>query len=334
MAAPVRLVRETIPDGDPGTFAVLERMRELATVRAVSPLVRTTAIDAIDGERPRDTVGQIRALRDWLERRVRYLDDPDTSELLHDPEIVLETIARDGVARIDCDDAAMLGAALGKSIGRPARFVVIAFSGPDAPFEHVWAELADDDGEWHELDITRPADVARLPRATRRLVVDLTTGERTMMQGSGMRRPYRPPQMGVALVAAAEAGASLVRVLAPFLHGGREPDRIKQNELAYREALGGNPVALAFLKQRTGDYGTVSLPGFGNVGGWATSSAKADARDKWQRAVQQLGQQPPGGTTVITTPGGTPLRIGNQGLILAGLVAAGFLLAPRLRRRA
>jgi transglutaminase-like putative cysteine protease len=64
-------------------------------------------------------------------------------------------IAAQGYARGDCDDVAILGAALGKAAGFPARFVLLGFGGPMAPYQHVFTEIGTRQG-WMNLDVTRP----------------------------------------------------------------------------------------------------------------------------------------------------------------------------------
>lgn len=93
----------------------------------------------------------------------RFVRDPTGIELLHRPERLLDQIAAGGYAIGDCDDAAILGAALGKAVGFSARFVVLGFFGPRGPFSHVYTELWTGTG-WRELDITR---TPQRPQTTR-----------------------------------------------------------------------------------------------------------------------------------------------------------------------
>lgn len=90
----------------------------------------------------------------------RFVRDPAGVELVHRPERLLDLWRAKGHIPGDCDDAAVLGAALGKSIGLPARFVVLGFYGPTMPFSHVYAELQTPQG-WADLDVTRTPN--RLP---------------------------------------------------------------------------------------------------------------------------------------------------------------------------
>lgn len=98
---------------------------------------------------------------------MRFVADPVRDELLHDPVLLLERIGRDGFATGDCDDVATLGATLGESVGLPARFIVLGFDDPGAPFGHVYAEILAGT-RWVELDTTRQIPIMEVERRTRR----------------------------------------------------------------------------------------------------------------------------------------------------------------------
>lgn len=143
-----------IPRGDAGTTATLHKMRRLVNDSLPLPLVRGTAVNIIRQAVPRDRRGQIALIRAFLIERVQFVRDPVGVELLHSPEWLLRDIAARYYTNADCDDVAILGAALGKAVGLKARFIAVAFHDPVAPYSHVWAELFDGD-RWGELDVTR-----------------------------------------------------------------------------------------------------------------------------------------------------------------------------------
>lgn len=303
----LRLTLASLPPGDAGTFATADAMRKVANENATDPVVRRVAIHITRGGPPRDLPRQIAAIRSFLTRRVNFIDDPQTAELVQDPAWLLLDIEREGVTYGDCDDVATLGAALGQAIGIPARFVLAAFGESDAPFSHVWAELYDGES-WRELDTTRPAQDLG-PFISRRAIIDLSTGRREAMdtmQGYAMGR--RPKQggggVGFAVVPAVMAGISLAQKMGPLLTSGRAADRIAAIDRAYTEAINGSEPALLFLKQRTGDYGVITIPGMpGEYGGYATAEAKAYARQRYDDALRVLGTVTIPGTNV-TIPGG------------------------------
>lgn len=162
-----------IPPGDDGTAATLQYMAQLALRGAVTPACRGVAARCVLGS-GRDPLFHARLLRDWVDRHTEFLADPTHAEGLTPPEKLVSVIASSGIAQCDCDDVAMLAAALGVAIGLRARFVVVAFGGGPSPaFAHVWCDLAGPDGaQWLSVDPTRP--VLGLPRITRMQMMEIT----------------------------------------------------------------------------------------------------------------------------------------------------------------
>jgi hypothetical protein len=320
-----------IPDGDAGTLATIERMRALVNDRCSHPRIRALALSVIGRASSPDQ--QIVRLRSWLKSRIRFVADPDVTELLHDPVLLAEWIDRDGSVGVDCDDVAMMAAALGKAIGIAARFVVVGFFMPDAPYAHVWTELFDG-RTWRELDTTRASQGIEDGRISRRLYVNVATGDQgEAMSGMVTTRrvgsfPNRQRQQ-LGWVAAVPVVISTIQQINSLFGGGKEPDRIKQNQEAERIALadGGEAgdTAARWLQCRSGRFGTCTIPGYPEqIGGWATQTAKDDAYTRWQNVS---GHHDGTGTTTVQTPiGGGSLS--NSTLLLAA-GAAMFLLRRR-----
>ncbi len=151
---PIQLA--AIPNGDAGTHATVNRMVQLARSASVDPEVRQVAAKLVMGAGS-NPLTSAKILQQWIERHTQFLPDPSTAEYLVYPGLSLDMILRDGVAQLDCDDVAMLAAALGLSIGFRARFMVAAFHSHNSPYQHVWAELAPMSGAWWlPIDPTRP----------------------------------------------------------------------------------------------------------------------------------------------------------------------------------
>lgn len=142
----------SVGSGNNGAADTLHQMSLYAREAAVHPLTRQVAVSLATGTGT-DAERQAARIRQWLERYVGFLRDPLPKEALHDPVWMIEQVGRFGRVEVDCDDVAMLGAALGMAIGLRARYVAIGRQ----QFEHVWVDLADPGrDEWYELDITRP----------------------------------------------------------------------------------------------------------------------------------------------------------------------------------
>lgn len=164
-----------LPDGDAGTAATLDRMAAMARRAALDPVIRQAAASAVRGM-PGDWGTQhALILRDWMTARTAFLADPLYAEALHDPEWMVRQILTRGLVSVDCDDIAMLAAAMGLSIGLRARFVTVGFTSPNASYSHVWAELATAASRpcWVPVDPTRPVrGLDRLP-ITRRHAMEV-----------------------------------------------------------------------------------------------------------------------------------------------------------------
>lgn len=155
---------ERIPSGDAGIRATVARMIQLAQSRSLTPVMRSAAVSVVRFADGRDPLLQARLLRDWIDARCQWLADPTLAEALHDPLEVLGDIARNGIARVDCDDVATLAAALALAIGLKPRFVVAAFC-PSRRFSHVWTEIRTPIG-WFPIDPIRPHVSAPTPCRT------------------------------------------------------------------------------------------------------------------------------------------------------------------------
>lgn len=174
LTLPERVEKFWIPGGDAGVHATLGHMRRLVRQGMVDPMVRAQAQRITGALAGRDGEAQARAIRAWLSQQIVFLRDPSGVELLHSASRMLTMAAQQGNIHVDCDDAAILAAALGASVGLRARFVVVGFGSPSAPYRHVWTELSNPSGtpRWIEQDVTRTAqNLPRLRMISRRLIV-------------------------------------------------------------------------------------------------------------------------------------------------------------------
>lgn len=183
MTAPVSY--QEIPAGDAGTKATLRQMVRIIRAGAWDPVVRRQALRILGLVNGRDGKAQALTLREWLADHFQFVRDPTNVELLHTPARLLTDAGPDGIVRADCDDAAMLGAALAQSVGLQARLVVVGFLSPNAPYRHVWAEVAAPSGPdantWIELDVTRSAQKIPVDKISRWLVVPVSDTQNTTL---------------------------------------------------------------------------------------------------------------------------------------------------------
>lgn len=140
-------------------------MRRLVNRGVQNPLT-IRAASVIIGGVLRNRQAHAGAIRAWIDVKVRFQPDPYGMELLREVPEMLEDMARWGAAQVDCDDVAVLSAALGKAVGLRPRFVVLGFEGPVGWYRHVYTELSDGVA-WTEIDVRRPPGGAVPTRITR-----------------------------------------------------------------------------------------------------------------------------------------------------------------------
>lgn len=166
-------VRESsISGGDFGSLTTLERMRSLSNMAIKMPIVVETAHSIVAGIPPRDYYGMAVAIRNWLASVFHFIPDPVGVELLRAPDYQLRQYQTQMRITGDCDDAAVLGAALGKAVGIPAQFVAIGFK-PSGPLSHVYAQLTPlaKVPTVVSLDVTKPYGIhVRVFRTVKRTV--------------------------------------------------------------------------------------------------------------------------------------------------------------------
>ncbi len=151
---------EKIPSGYAGTLKTVQHIIELLKRGAKDFYVRQTAIDILlqRAVKPKDYLGEIKALFEWVQQNVRYTKDTFRVEVLHSPRRMLQLRAG------DCDDMAIVLGAMLEAIGHPARLVL---SGPDPLrqdlFTHIYLEVFHK-GRWIPLDATMPYPMGWAPR--------------------------------------------------------------------------------------------------------------------------------------------------------------------------
>src|SRR5262249_7228512 len=120
MSAPPKIFLHKIPEGYRGTLQTVEHIGDLIKQGARDFHVRQTAIDILlqRAVKPKDYLGEIKALFEWVQQHVRYAKDTYRVEVLHSAKRMLELRAG------DCDDMAILLGAMLEAIGHPVRLVL------------------------------------------------------------------------------------------------------------------------------------------------------------------------------------------------------------------
>jgi transglutaminase-like putative cysteine protease len=105
-----------------------------------SVLVRSFTEQVVRRLQPKDYLGEVLAIRNAVAERLRYVNDPLTTEWTKDPERLVAEIYEHGIAAGDCDDIAGLIATMARQVGREAEFVVVGFGAP-GHYSHVFARV-------------------------------------------------------------------------------------------------------------------------------------------------------------------------------------------------
>lgn len=139
-------VRRYLSDGLRGVKETVRAMRSAVAAARTDLGIRQAAISIIWLQPAHASLAEACSLFEWVRDHVRYVRDIVDVETLSTPGKTLEQLIG------DCDDQAVLLAALLESVGYPTRFVVTAYNFP-GNFEHVYLQVQID-GEWFDCDPT------------------------------------------------------------------------------------------------------------------------------------------------------------------------------------
>lgn len=144
-----------LPDGTKAaTRATLKRMSELVEYGKKTADVRQKATDLTKYLAGKNWSAEVETLWDFVKNKVRYVRDIRGVETLYSPDVTLQQMSG------DCDDKAMLLAALLESIGHPTRFVAVGFSLGE--YSHVFPETLIG-AKWVPLETTEDVSIGWSP---------------------------------------------------------------------------------------------------------------------------------------------------------------------------
>lgn len=148
--------REWIGDGDQAIYRTLDVMNAVLARSAADFSVLGAAWEIIGHDAPPGTVlARVERVFRFVSTRLRYTYDPPGLEWFKTPAAALREISLVGTFAGDCDDAAVLLAALLRGVGVPTRFVVMS-QRADGDLHHIYVEAAVG-GRWLALDPIVPA---------------------------------------------------------------------------------------------------------------------------------------------------------------------------------
>lgn len=153
-----KVTLQKIPDGPEGVHQTLKLMRRLVLNGRKDFSIRRLAARLVENRDSKDFVGEVKDLHRYVRDRIRYLKDIREIETVATPVRTLE------FGQGDCDDKAVLLAALLEAIGHRTRFVAIGFD-PNH-FEHVLVETKIAN-HWVALETTEPVEMGWYPPGVR-----------------------------------------------------------------------------------------------------------------------------------------------------------------------
>jgi transglutaminase-like putative cysteine protease len=155
-----------IPTGPAGIGATLDRMTAIVREYRRHPLIRQLAVEIRQAMKVpgKDYLGEVKAVHRFIRDWITYVRDVRNVETLQTPVRTLQNRAG------DCDDQAMLLAALLEALGHKTQFVAMGFASPNE-YSHVLAETLYGD-RWLPVETTLerpvgwspPNQIARMTR--------------------------------------------------------------------------------------------------------------------------------------------------------------------------
>ncbi len=162
---PSRVLNVNIPSGRAGTVATVKWMMRLVVDGEAWPELRPIALQIVEPCESRNFRCMADELARWVGSHMKFINDAWRREQLQTVPYLLRVIEKNGYSYGDCDDYAILIAALAKSLGFPVKIRVIRYA-LQPGFSHVIPVVYVRDHGWIEYDMTAPlGEVPPLPRA-------------------------------------------------------------------------------------------------------------------------------------------------------------------------
>lgn len=134
-----QVAETTISDNVSGNHETIKFMKKIARLRASDPLIRKLALNILHqyGVKSHHFVDEAVSIGQYVQKKVRYVRDPDNVEYLQDPLDLVKHIQM-GTAQGDCDDMALLTATLLLSVGHQPYFRAVRYEQPYGTFNHIY----------------------------------------------------------------------------------------------------------------------------------------------------------------------------------------------------
>lgn len=138
------------------TAATMKRMSNIAKAASHRPFVINLARQIVARVPGKNFPGEAVTVQNWVRQNIRYTRDPYFSETLQTPEVTVQQ------GHGDCDDQAILVAALLSAIGGAVRFRAVRIPGNGPALGHVLTEVRLGRA-WVPVETTEPWPFGQYP---------------------------------------------------------------------------------------------------------------------------------------------------------------------------
>ena len=134
-----KISERIIGDDLGGNVDTINMMKKVARLRAGDPLIRKLALNILQqsGVPSHHFVDEALAIGKYVQRKVRYVRDPENIEYLQDPVDLVKHM-QNGTAQGDCDDMALMVATLLLAIGHQPAFRAVRYQQPLGNYNHIY----------------------------------------------------------------------------------------------------------------------------------------------------------------------------------------------------
>ena len=150
--------------GVQANYNTVDLLRKIARQRSTDPRVRELTLRVLQyyKVKSQDYINEALAVGLFVQKKVRYVRDITGVETIHDPVMLIDQIKR-GEAQADCDDQALLIAAMLLSIGHQPLFRIVKYRNAGGPFNHIYVVVYEKNHATDRKRVVLDAIIKRKP---------------------------------------------------------------------------------------------------------------------------------------------------------------------------
>jgi hypothetical protein len=154
---------QKLGEGINGNLETIEVMKKMAREYSRHDLVKRLATNILHYKNinSHHYLDEARAIGEFVKKHIRYVKDPVGTESLQAPDMMIRMMKDVGYAMGDCDDMALLTAALLMSVGIRPRFRAVRYKEGQGNFNHIYVVV-------YENNVSNSSN----PGPIKRLVID------------------------------------------------------------------------------------------------------------------------------------------------------------------